>query len=78
MNQHILSLAICRSRGINKVYNKSRRRKGIQVEMVSSVFNSVFSLLASRNQQYKAVTTAVAHHIHICAHPVIILLLLIR
>ena len=67
-------------RNINKVYNKSRRREGpcIQVEMVSSVFNSVFSLLASRNQQYKAVTTAVAHHIHICAHPVIILLLLIR
>ena len=32
--------------------------------MVSSVFNSasVFSLLASRNQQYKAVT-AVAHHV---------------
>ena len=52
-----------------KVYNKSRRREGpcIQVEMVSSVFNSVFSLLASRNQQYKAVTTAVAHHT--CAHP---------
>ena len=32
--------------------------------MVSSVFNSasVFSLLASRNQQYKAVT-AVVHHV---------------
>ena len=32
--------------------------------MVSSVFNSasVFSLLASRNQQYKAVTS-VAHHV---------------
>ena len=31
--------------------------------MVSSVFNSVFSLLASRNQQYKAFHTAVAHHV---------------
>ena len=31
--------------------------------MVNSVFNSVFSLLASRNQQYKA-ATAVAHHVH--------------
>ena len=30
--------------------------------MVNSVFNSVFSLLASRNQQYKGVT-AVAHHV---------------
>ena len=52
-----------------KVYNKSRSREGpcIQVEMASSVFNSVFSLLARRNQQYKAVTTAVAHRT--CAHP---------
>ena len=52
-----------------KVYNKSRSREGpcIQVEMASSVFNSVFSLLACRNQQYKAVTTAVAHRT--CAHP---------
>ena len=48
------------------MYNKCRRREGpcIQAEMVSSVFNSAsaFSLLASRNQQYKAVT-AVTHHV---------------
>ena len=42
--------------------------------MVNSVFNSVFSLLASRNQQYEAVT-AVTHTP--CAHPVIIIIIII-
>ena len=42
--------------------------------MVNSVFNSVFSLLASRNQQYEAVT-AVAHTT--CAHPVIIIIIIV-
>ena len=42
--------------------------------MVNSVFNSVFSLLACRNQQYEAVT-AVAHTT--CAHPVIIIIIII-
>ena len=42
--------------------------------MVNSVFNSAFSLLASRNQQHEAVT-AVAHTT--CVHPVIIIIIII-
>ena len=46
--------------------------------MVSSVFNSVFSLLASRNQQYityKAVSQQ-WRHTTTCAHPVIIIIII--
>ena len=42
--------------------------------MVNSVFNSVFSLLASRNQHYEAVT-AVADTT--CAHTVIIIIIVV-
>ena len=45
------------------------------VEMVNSVFNYRFSLLASRNQQYKAVTAVATPHGH--GHPVIIIIIII-
>ena len=40
--------------------------------MVSTVFNSVFGLLASRNQQYKAQQWHTT-----CKHPVIIIIIII-
>ena len=43
------------------------------VEMVNSVFNYRFSLLASRNQQCKAVTAVATPR----AHPVVIIIIII-
>ena len=41
--------------------------------MVNSVFNYRFSLLASRNQQYKAVTAVAIPR----AHPVVIIIIIL-